>query len=88
MIGINVWEGVNAIEEARQFCMIYGIDGPVLLDDRRYAEQIGIRGVPCNVFVDADGTVIDVGGVTPESLYASTRRLLGPGVDIGEPLQL
>jgi hypothetical protein len=36
------------------------------------------------VFVDKDGTVTAVGGVTPADLEAEIRRLLGPGAVIDE----
>lgn len=55
------------------------MDGPVLVDEAGdYARQLGVRGVPTNVFVDSDGTVTAVGVVRPEDLEAETRRLLGP----------
>ncbi len=57
----------------------------MLLDETgSYAEELGVRGVPTNIFVDADGTVTAVGAVTPDELWAETRRLLGPGADIDE----
>jgi hydroxypyruvate isomerase len=75
---VNVWEGANAAAEAGMFCDIWGVDGTVLLDEAgHYARALGIRGVPTNVLVDADGTVTAVGAVRPEELYAETRRLLG-----------
>jgi hypothetical protein len=75
---VNVWEGVNARNEARQFCDLWGIPPTVLVDEEGdLARRLGIRGVPANVFVDSDGTVLAVGGTTPEDLEASTVRLLG-----------
>ena len=83
---MNVWEGVNARDEARSFCELWGVAGPVLVDETgEYAARIGVRGVPTNVFVDADGTVTAVGAVTPDELEAATRRLLGPGADMDAP---
>ena len=83
IISINVWEGRNARDEARMFSQIWGVEGTVLLDERGdYARRLGIRGVPANVFVDADGTVTAVGATTPAALEAETRRLLGPGARI------
>ncbi len=75
---MNVWEGVNARNEARQFCDLWGIPPTVLVDeDGALAGRLGIRGVPANVFVEADGTVIGVGASVPEDLEALTARLLG-----------
>ena len=57
----------------------------MLLDETgAYADLLNVRGVPTNIFVDADGTVTAVGAVTPEELWAETRRLLGPDADIDE----
>jgi hypothetical protein len=83
---VNVWEGVNALEEARSFCELWGVDGTVLLDESgELARAVGVRGVPTNVFVDSDGTVIAVGAVSPDDLEAATRRLLGPSAEIDPP---
>ncbi len=83
---MNVWEGVNAVAEATSFCDLWGIGGTVLLDESgELAERLGIRGVPTNVFVDADGVVSAVGAVRPEELERETRRLLGPDVEIEAP---
>jgi len=61
------------------FCDIWGIDGTVLVDETGdYARALQIRGVPTNVFIDEDGTVTAVGGVTPVELETQIRRLLGP----------
>ncbi|MGH9067159.1 MAG: TlpA family protein disulfide reductase, partial [Acidimicrobiales bacterium] len=79
IILVNVWEGAGAHVEAQDFCQIWGIDGPVLVDESgAYAAALGVRGVPTNVFVDAAGTVTAVGATTPSELEAETRRLLGP----------
>lgn len=83
---VNVWEGVNAFEEAASFCDLWGADGTVLVDEPGdYARALGIRGVPTNVFVDSDGTVTAVGAVSPEELEAETLRLLGPGAEVEPP---
>lgn len=80
---MNVWEGVGMHEEARRFCELWGVDGTVLIDDdAAVAAMLGVRGVPTNIFVDADGTVMAVGGTTPEDLEALTRQLLGPDAEI------
>lgn len=79
IIHVNIWEGVNPFDEARFFCDIWGVEGTVLVDEQgELATRLDIRGVPTNVFVDSDGTVLTVGAVTPEDLEAATRRLLGP----------
>ncbi|HYZ55763.1 MAG TPA: hypothetical protein VE733_20000 [Streptosporangiaceae bacterium] len=86
-----MWEGTGAFAEARGFCELWGLDGTVLVDERgELADRLGIRGVPANVFVDADGTVTAVGAATPGELVTATRQLLGPaapaGLDrLGEP---
>ena len=78
---MNVWEGVDPFKEARDFCQLWGIEGPVLVDaDGTFVAELGIRGVPTNVLVDEDGTVTCVGASTPPALEAAVRRLLGPDV--------
>lgn len=58
----------------------------MLVDEgEKFITHLGIRGVPTNIFVAADGTVREVGAVTPEALEAATRRLLGPGAPIDPP---
>jgi len=82
---INLWEGVDSRTEASTFCEIWGVDGTVLVDETGdYARAVQIRGVPTNVFVDSDGTVTAVGGVTPADLEAEIRRLLGPDAVIDD----
>lgn len=72
--------------EAKRFADLWSVDGPVLVDaDGSVAAQLGVRGVPTNIFVDADGTVTEVGAMTPAGLEAAARRLLGPGADIDPP---
>lgn len=91
IISVNVWEGMGAFAEARAFCELWGIGGTVLVDERgELPDRLGLRGVPANVFVDADGTVTAVGALTPTELVAATRRLLGPAAPadldrLGEP---
>jgi hypothetical protein len=75
---INVWESADAAWEAQNFCDIWGITGTVLLDETGdYTRRLGIRGVPTNVFVDADGTVREVGATAKPALYRATAELLG-----------
>ncbi|GAA2326296.1 hypothetical protein GCM10010170_001010 [Dactylosporangium salmoneum] len=77
MISINVWESVGAATEARNFAEIWGIDGPVLLDETGdYAAALGIRGVPTNVLVDARGVVRGVGLTAPVELDEAVDALL------------
>ncbi|HET7407768.1 MAG TPA: thioredoxin fold domain-containing protein [Mycobacteriales bacterium] len=78
IIMVNVWESVDPAGEARHFCDIYGVEGTVLIDETGdYAAALGIRGVPMNVFVDTDGTAVEVGATTPDELKAAITRLLG-----------
>lgn len=80
---VNVWEGAGSDAEAEAFCSLWGIDGSVLVDEPGdYARLLGVRGVPTNVFVDADGTVTGVTGVTPAELERHVRDLLGPDAPI------
>lgn len=76
---MDVWEGTGAYTEARTFCELWGIEGTVLVDEAgELVERLGIRGVPTNILVDADGTVTTVGASTPGELEAAVRELLGP----------
>ena len=73
---INVWEHVDAQKEAQQFCDIYGVEGPVLLDeDGSYIHELGVRGVPTNILVDEEGLVHTVGATSPEQLMAAIADL-------------
>jgi hypothetical protein len=84
IVSVNVWEGTGAFAEARGFCDLWGLHGTVLVDEQgELADRLGIRGVPANVFVDADGTVTAVGAATPAELVSATRRLLGPAAPAG-----
>jgi hypothetical protein len=86
-----VWEGTDACAEARGFCELWGMDGTVLVDERgELPVRLGLRGVPTNVFVDADGTVTAVGAATRDELVTATRQLLGQAAPadldrLGEP---
>lgn len=74
---VDIWESVDPVREARQFCAVHGIDGPVLVDETgALAAELGIRGVPVNVLVDSDGTIREVGATTPTELRAAVDRLL------------
>lgn len=77
---INVWESVDAATEARNFAAVWGLEGTILLDETgQYAARLGIRGVPCNVVVDAQGLVRAVGATTPEELSQAVNSLLNDG---------
>lgn len=78
---VNVWESVDAAAEARRFCRIYDLSSPVLLDESSaFIERAGIRGVPFNLVVDSDGTVIGAGLTHPEELvhFLESRGLMEP----------
>lgn len=78
MILIDIWEGTDPRPEVERFCEMWGIDGTILVDDTaEYAQLLGIRGVPTNVLVDADGTIVDVGLVRLDELEAAVERLTG-----------
>lgn len=72
---INVWESGNARAEAEQFCEVWGIDGPVLLDEQaEYARLLGVRGVPTNILVER-GVVRAVGPLSFEEIVAAVDAL-------------
>lgn len=76
MILVDIWEGTDPRPEVERFCELWGIEGTILVDETAdYAKQLGIRGVPTNVLVDADGTVVDVGLVRIDELEAAVARL-------------
>ena len=76
MILVDIWEGTDPRPEVERFCELWGIEGTILVDETAdYAKQLGIRGVPTNVLVDADGTVVDVGLVRVDELEAAVARL-------------
>jgi hypothetical protein len=78
VILVDIWEGTDPRPEVERFCEMWGIEGTILLDpDASYAQALGIRGVPTNILVDADGTVVDVGLVRIDELEAAVARLVG-----------
>ena len=78
MILIDIWEGTDPKPDVDRFCEMWGIDSTILLDETaEYAAALGIRGVPTNVLVDADGTIVDVGLVRLDELDAAIDRLVG-----------
>jgi len=78
VILIDIWEGTDPKPDVDRFCEMWGIDSTILLDETaEYAAALGIRGVPTNVLVDADGTIVDVGLVRLDELDAAIDRLVG-----------
>ena len=76
---VNVWEHTNAREEARHFCEVHKIQGPVLLDTTgEYIRRLGLRGVPNNIVVNKRGIVQAVGATTPDEVRATLTKLLRP----------
>jgi hypothetical protein len=63
----------------QDYCELWGVEGPVLLDDGAYAKLLGIRGVPTNVLVDSTGIVRAVGLGNPDELHAAVDELLLDG---------
>jgi redoxin len=77
VILVDIWEGTDPRPEVERFCEMWGIEGTILLDpDASYAQALGIRGVPTNVLVDSDGTIVDVGLVRIDELEAAVERLV------------
>jgi hypothetical protein len=78
VILVDVWEGDDALRQARDYCERWGIEGTVLLDRAgSYARLLGVRGVPTNVLVDSTGTVRAFGLSNPDDLQAAVDQLLG-----------
>jgi hypothetical protein len=76
VILIDIWEGTEPKPDVDRFVEMWGIESTILLDETaEYAQRLGIRGVPTNVLVDADGTVVDVGLVEIDALEAAVERL-------------
>ena len=77
MILIDVYEGTDPRPEVERFCEMWDVRGTILLDETaEYARSLGVRGVPTNILVDADGTVVGVGLVDVDELHAAVDRLL------------
>lgn len=78
-----MWEGGSARQEAQRFCDLWSIEGTVLLDeDGAFVDRVGVRGVPTNILVDSDGTVVEVGATAPDELARAVALLLGDSADI------
>lgn len=76
---VNVWESVDADVEASRFCRIHGLEGPVLLDESgQFIARAQVRGVPFNLVVDRDGTVLGAGLTHPDELvrFLESRGLI------------
>jgi hypothetical protein len=57
---------------------MWGLDGTVLLDETaEYARALGVRGVPTNLVVDADGTVRAFGVSRLDDLHRAVDLMLG-----------
>lgn len=78
MIHIDIWEGSDPKPEVDRFCEMWGLKGTVLLDETgEYAQSLGVRGVPTNLVVDADGVVRDFGVSRLDELDAAIDAMLG-----------
>jgi hypothetical protein len=66
---VDIWEGTEPRPEVERFCEMWGIKGPILLDpDLTLAGELGVRGVPTNVVVDAGGIVREFGAARLDEL--------------------
>ena len=74
---IDIWEGTDPRPEVERFCELWGINGPILVDESaEYARSLGVRGVPTNILVDGDGIVRGFGLVRLDELEAAVAELL------------
>jgi hypothetical protein len=74
---IDIWEGTDPRPEVERFCELWGIHGPILVDESaEYARSLGVRGVPTNILVDGDGIVRGFGLVRLDELEAAVAELL------------
>ena len=56
---------------------MWGLEGTVLLDETaEYARWLGVRGVPTNLVVDADGTVRAFGVSRLDELHRAIDQML------------
>jgi hypothetical protein len=77
VILIDVYEGTDPKPEVERFCEMWGVKGTILLDETaEYARSLGVRGVPTNILVDADGTIVGFGLVELGELYAAVDALV------------
>lgn len=76
IVFVDVWEGSGAAEEASGYCLRWGIEATMLIEETgAYARALGVRGVPTNVFVDERGVVRCVGASTSDELLRQAARL-------------
>ena len=74
---VDIWEGTEPRPEVERFCELWGINGPILVDESaEYARSLGVRGVPTNILVDGDGIVRGFGLVRLDELEAAVAELL------------
>ena len=77
MILVDVYEGTDPKPEVERFCEMWGVEGTILLDETaEYARSLGVRGVPTNILVDSDGTIVGFGLVELNELYAAVDALI------------
>ena len=77
MVLIDIWEGTDPRPEVERFCELWGINGPILVDESaEYARSLGVRGVPTNILVDGDGIVRGFGLVRLDELEAAVAELI------------
>jgi len=75
---VDIWEGTDPRPEVARFCEMWGIKGPILLDETgEYAKLLGVRGVPTNVVVDSDGTVRAFGVARLDELERAIDDVVG-----------
>jgi hypothetical protein len=75
---VDIWEGTEPRPEVERFCEMWGIKGPILLDPGlELAGVLGVRGVPTNVVVDADGTIRAFGAARLDELEQAIDELYG-----------
>jgi hypothetical protein len=68
---------VGGRAEARNFAVVWDLQGTILLDETgRYADRLGIRGVPFNLVMDSAGLVRAAGVTTPRELHEAVDSLL------------
>jgi hypothetical protein len=78
IILVDIWEGTAPRPEVERFCEMWGIKGPILLDPGlELAGALGVRGVPTNVAVDADGTIRAFGAARLDELEQAIDDLNG-----------
>ncbi len=75
---VDIWEGTEPRPEVERFCDMWGIKGPILLDETgEYAKLLGVRGVPTNVVVDSEGIVRAFGAARLDELERAIDDVVG-----------